>query len=117
MAATPPQVVQLTCPNCRTPFRAQIFTLVDVGRQPELKDYLLSGHLNLAICPNCGLPTPLGAPLVYHDPAKQLFLVHFPQQLNARPEEQERFIGDATSFLMRDLPQDAPRGYLLAPRR
>lgn len=117
MAATPPQVVQLTCPNCRTPFRAQIFTLVDVGRQPELKDYLLSGHLNLAVCPNCGLPTPLGAPLVYHDPAKQLFLVHFPQQLNARPEEQERFIGDATSFLMRDLPQDAPRGYLLAPRR
>lgn len=117
MAATPPQVVQLTCPNCRTPFRAQIFTLVDVGRQPELKNYLLSGQLNLAVCPNCGTPSMLGAPLIYHDPAKQLFLVHFPQQLNARPDEQERFIGEATSLLMRDLPPDAPRGYLLAPRR
>jgi hypothetical protein len=59
----------------------------------------------------------IAAPLVYHDPAKQLFLVHFPQQLNARPDEQERFIGDATSVLMRSLPANAPKGYLLAPRR
>jgi hypothetical protein len=59
----------------------------------------------------------IAAPLIYHDPAKQLFLVHFPQQLNARPEEQERFIGDATQLIMRELPADAPKGYLLAPRR
>jgi hypothetical protein len=97
--------------------RAQVFTLVDVARQPELKNYLLAGQLNLAVCPNCGTPAMIAAPLIYHDPAKQLFLIHFPQQLNARPEEQERFIGDATSLIMRDLPADAPKGYLLAPRR
>ena len=97
--------------------RAQVFTLVDVGRQPELKNYLLAGQLNLAVCPNCGTPAMIAAPLIYHDPAKQLFLIHFPQQLNARPEEQERFIGEATSLIMRDLPADAPKGYLLAPRR
>jgi hypothetical protein len=110
-------MVQLTCPNCRTPIRAQIFTLVDVGRQPELKNYLLAGQLNLAVCPNCGTPVMIAAPLIYHDPAKQLFLVHFPQQLNARPEEQERYIGDATSLIMRDLPAETPKGYLLAPKR
>ena len=59
----------------------------------------------------------IAAPLIYHDPEKQLLLVHFPQQLNARPEEEERFIGDATSALMRALPQNAPKGYLLAPKR
>ena len=117
MSATPPQVVQLTCPSCRTPLRAQIFTLVDVSRQPELKNYLLSGQLNMVVCPNCGNVSMIAAPLIYHDPAKQIFLVHFPQQLNARPDEQERFIGDATSLLMRNLPADAPKGYLLAPRR
>ncbi|MFL5804051.1 MAG: CpXC domain-containing protein [Roseiflexaceae bacterium] len=117
MSAPPPQMIQLTCPNCRTPMRAQVFTLVDVGRQPELKNYLLAGQLNLAVCPNCGTPAMIAAPLIYHDPAKQLFLVHFPQQLNARPEEQERFIGEATSLIMRELPADAPKGYLLAPRR
>jgi CpXC protein len=117
MAAPPPQMLQLACPNCRTPMRAQVFTLVDVGRQPELKNYLLAGQLNLAVCPNCGTPAMIAAPLIYHDPAKQLFLIHFPQQLNARPEEQERFIGEATSLIMRELPADAPKGYLLAPRR
>jgi hypothetical protein len=117
MAATPPQVVQMACPSCRTPVRAQVFTLVDVGRQPELKNYLLAGQLNLAVCPKCGTAAMIAAPLIYHDPAKQLFLVHFPQQLNARPEEQERFIGDATGALMRGMPSNAPRGYLLAPRR
>jgi hypothetical protein len=91
--------------------------VVDVGRTPELKNYLLAGQLNLAVCPNCGTPAMIAAPLIYHDPAKQLFLVHFPQQLNARPEEQERFIGDATTLIMRELPADAPKGYLLAPRR
>ncbi len=117
MSAPAPQVIQLSCPNCRTPMRAQVFTLVDVGMQPELKNYLLAGQLNMAVCPNCGTPAMIAAPLIYHDPNKQLFLVHFPQQLNARPEEQERFIGDATSLIMRALPQDKPKGYLLAPKR
>lgn len=117
MSVPAPQVIQLNCPNCRAPMRAQVFTLIDVGLQPELKNYLLAGQLNMAVCPNCGTPAMIAAPLIYHDPAKQLFLVHFPQQLNARPEEQERFVGDATSMLMRALPQSAPKGYLLAPKR
>lgn len=117
MSAPAPQVIQLSCPNCRTPMRAQVFTLIDVSLQPELKNYLLAGQLNMAICPSCGTPAMIAAPLIYHDPAKQLLLVHFPQQLNARPEEQERFVGDATSMLMRVLPQSAPKGYLLAPKR
>jgi hypothetical protein len=117
MTAAPPQVVQLSCPNCRSPMQAQVFTLVDGGRQPELKARLLSGQLNAGVCGNCGYPVMLAAPLVYHDAAKQLCLVHFPEQLNARPEEQERFIGEATGLLMRSIPPEAPRGYLLAPRR
>ncbi len=117
MPSIAPQPVQLTCPNCGTAFRTGVYTLVDVGEQPELKQALLSGQLNVAVCPNCGTPSMLGAPLIYHDLAKQLCLVYFPQELNARPEEQERFIGDATSFLLRSLPPEAPRAYLLSPRR
>lgn len=112
-----PQMVQLSCPNCRAPIQAQVFTLVDAGRQPELKARLLMGQLNVGACANCGYPVMIAAPLIYHDQAKQLFLVHFPQQINARPEEQERFVGEATSALLRTLPPGAPRGYLLAPRR
>jgi hypothetical protein len=117
MTVSPGQVVQLTCPSCRSPVRAQVFTLVDVGQQPELKGPLLAGQLNLAVCQSCGTPVMISAPLIYHDPAKQLFLTFFPQQLSASTEDQERFIGDATRLISRTLPQDAARGYLLAPRR
>jgi hypothetical protein len=117
MPPVAPQPVQLTCPACGTPFRAGIYTLVNVSEQPELKQALLSGQLNVAVCPNCRTASMLGAPLIYHDGAKQLCLVYFPQELNARPEDQERFVGEATTFLMQSLPPNAPRGYLLNPRR
>lgn len=117
MTASPAQTVQLSCPSCRNPVRAQVFTLVDAGQFPELKSRLLAGQLNMAVCSNCGTPAMISAPLIYQDAAKQLYFVFFPQQLNARPEEQERFIGDATSLFMRSLPPEAPRSHLLAPRR
>ena len=59
----------------------------------------------------------LGAPLVYHDPAKQLCLVHFPQEMSVSPQEQERFVGEVTTLVMRELPTETPRGYLLNPKR
>ncbi|NTW01168.1 MAG: hypothetical protein HGA19_07620, partial [Oscillochloris sp.] len=117
MPAVAPQPVQLTCPACGTPFRTGIYTLVDVTQQPELKQALLSGQLNVAVCPNCRMASMLCAPLIYHDAAKQLCLVYFPQELNASPGDQERFVGEATSFIMQALPPNTPRGYLLSPRR
>lgn len=117
MPAIPPRPVQLACPNCNSPVRANLFTVIDVGQQPELKAALLAGQLNVAVCTNCGTASMLGSPVIYHDPTKQLCLVYFPQELNAQPDEQERFIGEATSFLIRNLPPNAPRGYLLTPRR
>jgi len=117
MPPVPPQPVQLTCPVCSNNFRANVYTIVDVTQQPELKQALLSGQLNMAVCPNCRSGTMIAAPMIYHDAENQLFLVYFPQELNARPEEQERFIGDATNALMRSQLTEQPRGYLLNPRR
>jgi hypothetical protein len=117
MPPVAPQPVQLTCPSCGTSFRTGIYTLVDVTQQPELKSALLGGQLNVAVCPNCRTASMLGAPMVYHDAEKQLFLLYFPQELNSRPEDQERFVGEASTFIMRSLPAEAPRAYLLAPRR
>ncbi len=117
MPPIPPQQVQLACPNCRNPINAQIYTVVDVTQQPELKPAFLNGRLNLAACANCGFASLISAPIVYHDADKQLCLSYFPAEANARPEEQERFIGDATNVIGQNLAPDRPRGHLLTPRR
>jgi len=83
-------------------FRAQI---IDVGREPQLKAALLSGRLE-----------GLTAPFMYHDPAKQLAFVLMPMEMGMADVEQQRTIGQMTQNVMRSLPQESPKGYLLQPR-
>lgn len=43
----------LTCPNGCEPFDADQWTFVNVSANPELKDAVLGGELNLFYCPQC----------------------------------------------------------------
>jgi hypothetical protein len=119
MSAAPGQVAQVACPSCQTPMRVAIVNIIDAEAQPHLKSQLLAGRLNASNCPKCGAPVMLAAPLIYHDGSKQFCFVHIPQQLlaSAKGVELERFVGSATNLLMNELPPDAPKGYLLAPKR
>jgi hypothetical protein len=99
-----PQLI--TPDNARTAGRGQQpMQVIDVGRDPTLKSALLPGRL-----------TNLVAPFIYHDPSKQLALILMPMELNLRDMEQQRIIGQLTQIVMRGLPEDAPRAYLLQPR-
>ncbi|MCS7056870.1 MAG: CpXC domain-containing protein [Thermoflexales bacterium] len=83
----------------------QAIQVIDVGRDPALKSALLSGRL-----------TNLVAPFIYHDPSKQIAYILMPMELNLRDLEQQRIIGQLTQAVMRGLPENAPRAYLLQPR-
>jgi len=113
--AFPPQVVGINCPNCGAPYPAQVFSVVDVGQDPVLKSLLLSGQLNVAVCPRCGAGGPLTTPLLYHDPAHDFLGVFVPQQIPVN--EQQKVIGDLSRRLMDGLPQEARRGYMLTPKQ
>lgn len=97
-----PQLVTPGGSSRQQPVTAQV---IDVGRDPKLKSALLSGRLQN-----------LTAPFMYHDPSKQLAYVLMPMELNIRDMEQQRIIGQMTQAVMRSLPEEAPRGYLLQPR-
>lgn len=111
--AFPPQTIGVNCPNCGTPYPAQVFSVVDVGQDPVLKSLLLSGQLNVAVCPRCGAGGPLTSPLLYHDPEHNFLGVFVPQQIPVN--EQQKIIGDLSKRLMNGLPQEARRGYMLTP--
>lgn len=105
----------ISCPACGQPFGAILEQIIDVGIDPTSKERLLSGRVNLITCPHCGYRGMVGTPLMYHDPAKKLAIVYVPMELNLQQAEREKLIGDMTNAVIRALPEDAPKGYLLQP--
>ncbi len=114
----PPTGAQIQCPNCRTPYVVPVFSIIDLGVNPELKGALLSSQINMASCPKCGMGGPLNAPLLVHEPEHQFLGVFVPQAPNSQANlQQQKAIGDLTQTLMRKLPQEARRGYMLQPKQ
>ncbi len=114
----PPTGAQIQCPNCRTPYTVPVFSIIDLGVNPELKGALLGSQINVAMCPNCGAGGPLGAPLLVHDPAHQFLGVFAPPpQRSTDSMQMQKAIGDLTQTLMRKLPTEARKGYMLQPKQ
>jgi len=95
---------------------ARIQTVIDVGEAPYLKEELLSGRLNTTRCPACGTEGYLGAPLLYHDPEKELCLCLVPFELQLSKEAQERLVGAMTNALMEGMPQEERKAYMFQPQ-
>jgi hypothetical protein len=93
-----------------------VLTLIDVGQNPDLKALFLSGRVNIAVCPQCGNAGMLSAPLVYHDPDKELLFTFIPSELGASDTEQQQVVGELTNRVISALPAEKRKGYLLRPR-
>ncbi|MDQ3249121.1 MAG: CpXC domain-containing protein [Chloroflexota bacterium] len=115
----PPTGAQIRCPNCGTGYTTPVFNIIDLGVNPELKAPLLSGQVNVAACPSCGVGGPLGALLLVHEPAHQFLGVFVPGGTQAGKAElqQQKALGDLTQTLMRKLPNEARKGYMLQPKQ
>lgn len=105
----------VTCPQCKTPFPAKIEQIFDAGRDPSAKGRFLRGNFNVITCPRCGFQSMLAAPIVYHDPAKELLLSYVPMELGLPQMEQERMLGALTGAILNGLPPEGRKGYLLKP--
>lgn len=110
------QIAPIQCPVCNAQFTAPIESIIDVGRDPQLKAQFLQGNVNIAQCPQCGTQAPMTAPLLYHDPAHELALVLMPNELNLHHDDQQKVIGDLTNTLMNSLPPEQRKAYLLTPK-
>lgn len=104
------------CPRCRQPIMAEINQLLDVSSDPQAKQMLLSGQINLAQCPACGYQGMIPTPIVYHDAEKELLLTFFPPEIGLPINEQEKLIGPLINQVMNRLPQEKRKAYLLRPQ-
>ena len=107
---------QIQCPQCGTNYVAEIHQVIDARQNPELKQQLLSGQLNLAVCPNCGAGGQVSTVLVYHDPEHELFMVYVPPELNLNQVQREQIIGQLSQQVMNNTPPEQRRAYLFQPQ-
>ena len=103
---------QIGCPRCRSPLTAEIQQLFDMNTDSQAKQKILSGSANMIQCQACGYQGLFPTPIVYHDPAKELLLTHFPQELAIPVNQQEKMIGPLINKAVNDLPLDKRKAYL-----
>ncbi len=107
---------QIPCPRCGQPILAEVRQVFDMAQDPRAKEWLLSGAANVVQCPHCGFQGPVAAPLVYHDPEKELLLVYVPPELGLHRDEQEKIIGPLLNQIIDHLPPEKRKAYLLQPQ-
>jgi hypothetical protein len=105
-----------TCPRCKSPVVVEVEQLFDLNTDPQAKQKILSGTVNMVNCNNCGYQGAMSTPLVYHDPSKELLLTYFPPELGLPVNEQERLIGPLISQVLNRLPPEKRKAYLLRPQ-
>jgi hypothetical protein len=108
--------IQTNCPRCRMPLVAEVEQLFDINKDPQAKQKLLSGSVNVARCGSCGYEGPLATPIVYHDPSKELLLTYFPSELGLPVNEQEKMMGPLINQVVNGLPNEKRKAYLLQPK-
>ncbi len=111
----PPRGAQIRCPSCGAQYTVPVFTIIDLGANPELRGPLLSGQINMGVCPTCGAGGPLGAPLMVHDPGHNFLGVYVPMESGRDDLTRQKAIGDLTQALMRQIPANERKGYMLQP--
>jgi len=115
MAFAPTPMV-IRCPFCGQSVQVQVYQIIDVSEAPHLKRLLLAGRLNSFVCPRCGNRVNFAAPFLYHDPEKELAFVFIPIQANLKEADRQRIVGQLTDAVLRQLPREKRKAYLLQPK-
>ena len=108
--------VLIRCPRCNQQFATVVHNIVDAKREPVLKEMLIRGRLNVAVCPNCGARGMLNAPILYLNPDKEQALVYLPTEVGANDLERQQMIGDLTNQLLKTIPPEEKKSYVLQPK-
>jgi hypothetical protein len=96
-------------------FQTPVEQILDVRVNPEVKNRMLSGAVNVAMCPSCGNGGALNIPFIYHDPEKEVALLFLPFGVGNGEVERQKLAGQLTRQLMDAIPQEERKGYLFQP--
>ncbi len=111
----PSAIARVSCPVCHTEFQTYIEQVLDARVDPGVKNRVLSGAVNVAVCPRCGNGGALNLPFIYHDPEHEIAMLYLPMESGRSEIERQRFAGVLTQQLMNTLAPEERKGYLFQP--
>lgn len=85
------------CPECHHESPWEVWSVIDVGTDPALRDDVLDGTLFAWQCKNCGKSIGVLNDLVYKDPINQ-FAIALERENDDEQEAKDRFLGDDASL-------------------
>jgi hypothetical protein len=74
---------EFSCPACKHPNDVEVWSAIDVKEDPELKDLLMGGELNMAECESCHEVFYAERFLLYHDRDRELMAFVYPLESRA----------------------------------
>ena len=115
---TQPKQATLQCSNCGTPNAVVMRRVVDVQRDPQGKNALLSGQINQFQCQNCGMVNSVSSPLLYHDASKEMLIAFVPMDVAMKQgTNEEQMVGQLMNELTATIPKEEFRSYMFNPKR
>lgn len=68
----------LRCPSCNQSQETLVYSSINVPNDPEFRERLFAGKVNVFQCEACGKKAMLYNPLLYHDMQRQFCVQYFP---------------------------------------
>lgn len=99
------QPYTIKCPKCGETQQVDLYESVNVTRQPELRDQLMTNKINEVTCSACGYAYRVDKPFLYIDQAHMLLIYLIPtkeEQYDLGEEQFEDFMRNMMSLLPQD---------------
>jgi len=70
--------IELECPDCHVMQATSVWSSINVQVNPELKEELLKGRVNVLYCRKCSRRAIMATPLLYHDMEEEFWVQYCP---------------------------------------
>jgi hypothetical protein len=85
---------KLNCPKCGRVQDAVVWTSLNVSLDPNLREQLFNGEINIFVCQECGNRALVNVGLLYHDMHREYCVWYYPVQAMEDPEFFKTFTKD-----------------------
>jgi hypothetical protein len=103
--------VELECPDCQEKQMITVWSSINVQVNPEAKQELLKGQVNVLFCRTCGSHAIIATALLYHDMEEQFWVQYYPfdramsadllEDFGPEGEIRTEAIGPSTGYMSR----------------